>query len=134
MDASPVLTRSVQVRSNSGNSFSGTLHYQEWPEDLRGPRARGKTLKIVGTLLGISCIGLFVHILLIVMIPLAILTLFASYPMYLFFKGDAVTFTHISGQCPYCDHKGDLKPYVKARVDEIIVVQCPSCGETSKAS
>jgi len=123
----------VQISQNSGNMTSGLMTIRKWPLAERRSRAFKRTFKIVGTVYACSLVGLFVHILLLVILPTLFLTTIAAVPMFMKFLGEEVTFSEVKGPCSYC-HKGvKFRPYLDTKFGTEMTIQCPECGQTTKA-
>lgn len=116
----------------SDKTTTGKITIKKWSDSERKSRAFKKTFKIVGTIFACSLIGLFVHILLVIIIPTLIITLLATVPLYLKNIRESVSFFYVDGECPSCGKFGQLKPYVSTQLTELVTVQCSDCGETSK--
>lgn len=131
----PLIEKQAEVKltSSTGEEQTGTIHFTLWPDGERRVRARRSTLKIVGSILAVCSLGLFVHILLIIFVPTAILTLLAAFPIYLKFLGDKTTFLHVDGKCPHCSFQGQLRPFLEKRLAQEVTLQCPECGQTTQA-
>ena len=126
-------TLSVRVQGNSGESYDGTMTVKKWSDLERRSRAIRRTAKIVGTIFACSMIGLFVHILLLVIIPTLCLTALATYPMLAKFMGEEATFFKVESLCPYCKTSKTLRPYLDTQFKPQVTVQCPDCGQTAQA-
>ena len=123
----------VRVQGNSAESFEGTVFVKKWSHTERRARAMKRTLKIVGSIFACSLIGLFVHILLLVIIPTLCLTMLAVYPLLAKFMGEDATFFKVESQCPYCKSFKTLRPYLDTQFKPQVTVQCPDCGQTAQA-
>lgn len=111
----------------------GSVAFKKWQDQERRSRALKRTLKLVGTIFACSLIGLFVHILLIVIIPGLFLTLVAAAPIFMKLSGEDATFFYVEGDCPYCKQKRTLRPYLDTKFKAPMTVQCPECGQTAHA-
>lgn len=127
-----IALRTARIIGPSGDETEGRIAIKEWSEKERRSRAAKKTAKIVAAVFAFSLIGLFVHILLIVIVPTLFLTMIGSFPLYLKFKGEESTFYYVEGQCPHCRFEGRLRPYLDSRAAETVTAQCPECGQTSR--
>ncbi len=125
-----IKTIPVTILANTGERHQGSLSLREWTDHERKSRALKKTFKILGSIFGVSLIGLFVHILLIIILPALLVTLLASYPMYLKFSSEKNTIQEINGYCPTCKKNSKLRPYISTQFEEKTTVQCPDCGQT----
>ena len=99
----PVGVESVEVKvfGNTDLPFDGKMWIKKWTQQERTSRAVKRTLKLLGTIFACSLIGLFVHILLLVILPGLFLTVVGAFPLFLYFKGEEVTFFHVEGTCPF---------------------------------
>ena len=120
----------IQIISKSGEVFDGDLNLYLFSDQERKTLAFKKTGKIVGSIFLFSLIGLFIHILLVVIIPILILTLILSYPLYLKFSSEKNKIQSIQGFCPYCQQPKQLRPYISSQFISESAVQCPDCGQT----
>lgn len=118
---------------NEPSLQKGEVTYQAWTIQEAKKRALKKTLKIVGSIFAVSLIGLFVHILLLVIVPALIITLLAAVPLYLKWSNENATFSSAQGYCPQCKAEKKFRPYVGAQLSQSITLQCPECGQTLKA-
>jgi len=125
--------QTIEIQSNSGEAQIAKVAFKKWSEKECNTRALKKTSKIVGTILACSLIGLFVHILLVVIIPAVFITIVGSFPLYLKFKNESSTVYYAQGSCPSCHFNGKLKPYLDSKLNEEMTLQCSSCGQTMKA-
>lgn len=121
----------ITLIDNQGKSYPGFAWIKDWSPQERRSRARKKTFKIVGTILAGSLIGLFVHILLIIIVPAVFITLVGAAPLYSRFLKEESTFFQVEAPCPSCQAEGPLRPYLNSRVSEKMTAQCPSCGATT---
>jgi len=128
---SNVLDISILVK---GKQVSRKLYYKSWDPAQRKKRALKKTGKIVGTIMAVSSIGLFVHILLIVILPLLLATLLISIPLYFKFANEKANFYAVDGPCPKCKSNEKFRPYLDSQLNDEITIQCGACGDTLKAS
>ena len=126
--------QTIEIQSNSGEVKEAEVAFKKWSEKECNKRAFKKTTKIVGTILACSLIGLFVHILLVVIIQAVFITVIGSFPLYLKFKNENSTIYYAKGQCPGCQFHGNLKPYLDSKLNEEMTLQCPKCGQTMKAT
>ena len=126
-------TLPVRVQGNSGESFDGVMAIKKWSALERRSRAVRRTGRIVGTIFACSLIGLFVHILLLVIIPTLCLTVLAAYPLFAKFLGEDATFFKVDAECPYCKTTKTLRPYLDTQFKPQVTVQCPDCGQTAQA-
>ena len=124
----------IRISSNSGETFDGTLVIKRWTDQETRKRALKRTLKIVGTVFACSLIGLFVHILLLLIIPTLLLTVILSFSIYLRLARENATFFFANGTCPYCRQPQRLRPYLNTQFDEKMTLQCPQCGQTVQVS
>lgn len=123
----------VKILSNSGESLSGSLAFKKWTDHERRSRAARRTAKIIGTIFACSLIGLFVHILLLIIIPGLFVTILAAFPLFIKLSNEDATFFYVEGSCPYCKKKQTLRPYLDTQFKEQVTVQCPECGQTVQA-
>lgn len=124
----------VRIIDSSGAELEGTMSLKRWTPKERQSRALRRTGKILGTIFLISLIGLFVHILLLVIVPALIIALLAAAPLYARFSKEDITFFKVVGKCPYCGSADPLRPYLDTQVREKVTAQCSSCGQTSQVA
>lgn len=106
---------------------------ESWTPAEANARARKKVFRIVGTVLACSLIGTIVHLLLLIIVPALFITLIAAFPVYMKWSGERLTCVDVDGTCPSCKTHQKLRPYLSARFAEPMTLQCPKCGQTSKA-
>lgn len=123
-------TLPATLLSNSNETYAATLAIRRWSDSERRSRAFRRTFKIVGTICACSLIGLFVHILLLVILPALVLTFIFAFPLFQKFLGEDATLVWVEGQCPYCKGDKQLKPYLDTQFKNENTVQCPDCGQT----
>ncbi|MGZ3709261.1 MAG: hypothetical protein ACXWPM_11025 [Bdellovibrionota bacterium] len=126
-------TLSAKILGGSGENFDATMIIKRWSDQERKSRARKRTFRILGTIFACSLIGLFVHILLLVIIPGLFITMIAAFPLFLRLRGEEITFFRVDGPCPYCHEPRALRPYLDTQYREEVTVQCPECGQTARA-
>lgn len=124
----------VEVRGSGDATTRGLALVKEWTQVERQRRALTRTGKIVGTILACSLIGLFVHILLLFIIPLLLATMVGALPLYFRFASEDATWFKIDGECPNCHESGWLRPFIDTRyhLGEEMAAQCPACGQNSR--
>jgi|GEM_PF-2376101 len=111
----------------------GTLIVQRWSPSERTSRAFRKSAKIGGLALAISSMALVVHILLLIMVPALVITLFALIPIFLKIQSEKATFVSAEGVCPFCKVHSIFRPFLKSELKPQITLQCINCGQTSSA-
>ena len=124
----------VILRGSGEMPTAGVALVKEWTSVERQHRAILRTGKIVGTILACSLVGLFVHILLLFIIPLLLATIAGALPLYLRFAGEDSTWFKIEGECPNCREGKWLRPFIDTRyqADIEMVAQCPGCGQNAR--
>ncbi|MBN21189.1 MAG: hypothetical protein CL678_07865 [Bdellovibrionaceae bacterium] len=125
-----LIWKNATLLNSSGESFDAKAAVKEWDDSERKSRAIKRTFKIVGGILGVSLIGLFVHILLIVIIPTVILTLMGSVFLYLRFLDETATVYYFRSENPKINT--DLRPYLNTQLQEEMTAQFTDSGETIK--
>lgn len=127
-------TLSVEVFGSTPEPVSGNMTLETWSPSEANTRARKKIFKIVGTILLCSLIGTIVHLLLLIIIPTLFVTLIVSFPLYMKWSDELVTCIGVDATCPSCKKTVTLRPYLNAKFKAPMTLQCPSCGQTSKAA
>ena len=118
---------------DSSQPKKGILRYLAKDPKAAKREALKKTLMICGSLYAFCAIGLVVHLLLVVMIPLALLNTIALLPIYMKFASDLNTIREAEIECSHChQNQKPLRPYLNSRVIPEMTVQCPECGETTR--
>jgi hypothetical protein len=123
----------VKILGNSSEEYEGSMAMKRWDQKERRSRALRRTGRIVGTVFACSLIGLFVHILLLVIIPTLLLTTVIALPLFFRFMGEESSFFYVEGHCPYCGTQRTLRPYLDTQLRPQVTVQCPECGQTAQA-
>lgn len=122
----------VLLQEPSGSEKQASMVIKRWTPLERKKRARKKTFRIVGTVLGVSLIGLFVHILLPFLLLADLIALILAVPLYMKLSEEGATFYRVEAACPHCQAEGGLRSYLSTRVAPQMTVQCPACGQTSQ--
>jgi hypothetical protein len=128
----PTRVLSVNIFGNQPDPTTGQMTIQVWSEAEAKKRARQKIFKILKILFGCSLIGLFLHLLLLLIIPTLILALIASIPLYGRLSSETQSCLEVHGICPGCKSEQKLRPYLSSRFKIPMSIQCPSCGQTFK--
>jgi len=124
----------VTLRGSGDRSTPGVALVKVWSPVERQHRAITRTGRIVGAILACSLIGLFVHILLLFIIPLLLATIAGALPLYLRFAAEESTWFKVEGECPNCTGGKWLRPFIDTRYHggEEMVAQCPACGQNAR--
>jgi len=126
-------TKKIKLNGNDPDQETGEIFFTSWTEQEAKKRALKKTIRIIGSIYGVSLIGLFVHILLPILIPTNIIATLVAIPLYLKWSNERATFSHATGYCPQCKKETQFRPYVSAQLLDSVTLQCPDCGQTIKA-
>lgn len=128
-------TEEIPVRITGGSIevYDGTLVIKRWTLQEARSRALKRTLRIVGIVCAFSLIGLVVHILLLLIIPVLAITILGSVIMFSQLCGETTSFFFANSICPGCRKTQRLKPYMGTGLQEKVSLICPGCGQTARA-
>ena len=132
INSTPDGLKFVPVQLTNYPEIQGTLAYRSWSPAERRQRAFKRTGKIIGMVFGCSLIGLFVHILLLIIIPGLFITLILTAPTFLKFLGEEESFFYVEAKCPHCQAEGKLRPYLATEFKAEVTAQCALCGQTTR--
>lgn len=128
-------TEEIPVRITGGaiEAYDGTLVIKRWTPQETRKRAFKRTFRIVGTVCAFSLVGLIIHILLLLIIPLLAFTIFGSVILFSQMCGETTSFFCANSICPGCRLPQRLEPYLGTGLQEKVSLICPGCGQTAQA-
>jgi len=131
----PEGTEEIPVRITGGSieAYDGALVIKRWSLQETRRRAFKRTFRIVGIVCAFSLVGLIVHILLLLIIPLLALTFFGSVIFFFQLCGETTSFFCANSTCPGCRLPQRLEPYMGTGLQEKVSLICPGCGQTAQA-
>ena len=119
--------------SSSGQSLPGRMKVKSWSGQERRERAIRKILKVLGVFLGCSSMGLVLHFLLLIIIPIDLALVALTLPLYFWFLSETKTLLSAESICTVCKVTRTFRPYVFSKVQAEMTLQCPECGQTARA-